>query len=283
MFKQLKQEFNYYLKSLYIDDEIDNMISYSLVNEGKRLRPLIMFAILLGYGYNPRDYFDVAAAIEMVHTYSLVHDDLPSMDNDDFRHGKYSSHKKFGEGNAILVGDALLSDAFSLIADSKNINDYTKVILIKELSEAIGSKGMVRGQFYDLSNDNQNNEKHHVLDINYLKTTKLLTLGAIFAVYITNKTSRLNDFLKIFDDLGLAFQIQDDILDLTSNFDELGKTPLKDVNVNKNTFINQFGLEKAKEKVEELFNNCLLIMNKLPNFNKTYLEYLIYLIKDRRK
>lgn len=283
MFKDLKEDFNYYLKSIYIDDEINNMISYSLVNEGKRLRPLIMFSILLGYNYDPHNYFDIASAIEMVHTYSLVHDDLPSMDNDDYRHGKLSSHKKYGEGNAILVGDALLSDAFLQIANSKYINDYIKVILIKELSEAIGSKGMVRGQFYDLANDAQNSEKHHVLDINYLKTTKLLTLGAIFAVYITDNTSRLDDFLKVFDNLGLAFQIQDDILDVTSNFNELGKTPLKDTNSNKNTFINQFGLEKAKEKVEELFNNCFIILNRIPNFNKNYLEYLINLIKDRRK
>ena len=159
----LKEEFNSYLKTLYNEDEIDEIISYSLVNEGKRLRPLFFFALLLGYNINPKDFFDVAAAIEMIHTYSLIHDDLPAMDNDDYRHGKLSSHKQFGEDNAILAGDALLSDAFAMIVNSLYLDDKTKVILVKELSDAIGSKGMVRGQFYDIKNEKGKNS-YHILD-----------------------------------------------------------------------------------------------------------------------
>ena len=183
MLEALKNEFNSYLKTLYCEDEIDEIISYSLVNEGKRIRPLFFFAILLGYNIDPRDYFDVAASIEMIHTYSLIHDDLPAMDNDDYRHGKLSSHKMFGEDCAILAGDALLSDAFMLIADSKYLDSSIKIALVRELSDAIGSKGMVRGQFYDLKNEKGNNS-YHILDINYLKTAKLLSIPFIFRAYI---------------------------------------------------------------------------------------------------
>lgn len=282
MLSALKEEFNSYLETLYNEDEIDDIISYSLVNEGKRLRPLFFFALLLGYNFDPHDYFDIAASIEMIHTYSLIHDDLPAMDNDDYRHGKLSSHKKFGEDNAILAGDALLSDAFKLIADSKCIDDKTKVILIRELSDAIGSKGMVRGQFYDLRNEKGNND-YHILDINYLKTSKLLSIPFIFAAYIAKKDYKLEKFLEISDDLGLAFQIQDDILDYEGDFETIGKTPLKDVNSNKQTYVNQFGLEDAKLKVITLFKNIYNSIDEILDLNKTYLCELVDLIKNRRK
>lgn len=282
MLSALKEEFNSYLETLYNEDEIDDIISYSLVNEGKRLRPLFFFALLLGYNLDPHDYFDIAASIEMIHTYSLIHDDLPAMDNDDYRHGKLSSHKKFGEDNAILAGDALLSDAFKLIADSKCIDDKTKVILIRELSDAIGSKGMVRGQFYDLRNEKGNND-YHILDINYLKTSKLLSIPFIFAAYIAKKDYKLEKFLEISDDLGLAFQIQDDILDYEGDFETIGKTPLKDVNSNKQTYVNQFGLEDAKIKVNTLFKNIYNSIEEILDLNKTYLCELVDLIKNRRK
>ena len=282
MLSALKEEFNSYLETLYNEDEIDDIISYSLVNEGKRLRPLFFFALLLGYNLDPHDYFDIAASIEMIHTYSLIHDDLPAMDNDDYRHGKLSSHKKFGEDNAILAGDALLSDAFKLIADSKCIDDKTKVILIRELSDAIGSKGMVRGQFYDLRNEKGNND-YHILDINYLKTSKLLSIPFVFAAYIAKKDYKLEKFLEISDDLGLAFQIQDDILDYEGDFETIGKTPLKDVNSNKQTYVNQFGLEDAKLKVITLFKNIYNSIDEILDLNKTYLCELVDLIKNRRK
>lgn len=282
MLSALKEEFNSYLETLYNEDEIDDIISYSLVNEGKRLRPLFFFALLLGYNLDPHDYFDIAASIEMIHTYSLIHDDLPAMDNDDYRHGKLSSHKKFGEDNAILAGDALLSDAFKLIADSKCIDDKTKVILIRELSDAIGSKGMVRGQFYDLRNEKGNND-YHILDINYLKTSKLLSIPFVFAAYIAKKDYKLEKFLEISDDLGLAFQIQDDILDYEGDFETIGKTPLKDVNSNKQTYVNQFGLEAAKLKVITLFKNIYNSIEEILDLNKTYLCELVDLIKNRRK
>lgn len=282
MFTSLKEEFNSYLESLYNEDEIDDIISYSLVNEGKRLRPLFFFSILLGYNIDPHDYFDIAASIEMIHTYSLIHDDLPAMDNDDYRHGKLSSHKKFGEDNAILAGDALLSDAFAIITNSKYISDEIKVSLIRELSDAIGSKGMVRGQFYDLRNENGNNS-YHILDINYLKTTKLLSIPFIFAAYIAKKEYKIEKFLEISDDLGLAFQIQDDILDVEEDFDTLGKTPLKDQNSNKQTYVNQFGLEDAKNKVNILFKQLSQNIDNINDFNKSYLVELINSIKNRRK
>ncbi len=282
MMEKIKEDFNLYLESLYTRDEIDEMISYSLINNGKRLRPLFFLAIIKGFGYQPSNYFDIAASIEMIHTYSLVHDDLPEMDNDDYRHGKLASHKKYGSANAVLVGDALLSDAFFYITNSLELNDHQKVILIKELSDAIGSSGMVRGQFYDLSNDKENNV-HHILDINYLKTSKLLSIPFIFAVNIANRLDLLDDFLEISDNLGLAFQIQDDILDFEGNFEVLGKTPLKDYNSNKNTYVKQFGLEKAKEKVSELFSNIYQILEKIPQFNNMDLINLIDQIKNRRK
>lgn len=282
MLEKIKEEFNLYLESLYVGDEVSEMISYSLVNNGKRLRPLFFFAILKGFNYQPSNYFDIAASIEMIHTYSLVHDDLPDMDNDDYRHGKLASHKKFGSANAILVGDALLSDAFLHIVNSFELTDQQKVILVKELSDAIGSNGMVRGQFYDLSNDKLN-VSHHILDINYLKTSKLLSIPFIFALNIVNRVEQIDKFLEISDDLGLAFQIQDDILDIEGDFEDIGKTPLKDSNSNKNTYVKQFGLDKAKEKVLELFRNIYDLLEEIPEFNNVYLLDLINQIKNRRK
>lgn len=282
MLEALKNEFNSYLKTLYCEDEIDEIISYSLVNEGKRIRPLFFFAILLGYNIDPRDYFDVAASIEMIHTYSLIHDDLPAMDNDDYRHGKLSSHKMFGEDCAILAGDALLSDAFMLIADSKYLDPSIKIALVRELSDAIGSKGMVRGQFYDLKNEKGNNS-YHILDINYLKTAKLLSIPFIFAAYIAKKEYKLEKFLEISDDIGLAFQIQDDILDIEGEFEVIGKTPLKDSKSNKQTYVNQFGLEEAKNKVEILFKTINKNIDNIVDLNNIYLKELVNLIKNRRK
>lgn len=282
MLEALKNEFNSYLKTLYCEDEIDEIISYSLVNEGKRIRPLFFFAILLGYNIDPRDYFDVAASIEMIHTYSLIHDDLPAMDNDDYRHGKLSSHKMFGEDCAILAGDALLSDAFMLIADSKYLDPSIKIALVRELSDAIGSKGMVRGQFYDLKNE-KGNYSYHILDINYLKTAKLLSIPFIFAAYIAKKEYKLEKFLEISDDIGLAFQIQDDILDIEGEFEVIGKTPLKDSKSNKQTYVNQFGLEEAKNKVEILFKTINKNIDNIVDLNNIYLKELVNLIKNRRK
>ena len=282
MLEALKNEFNSYLKTLYCEDEIDEIISYSLVNEGKRIRPLFFFAILLGYNIDHRDYFDVAASFEMIHTYSLIHDDLPAMDNDDYRHGKLSSHKMFGEDCAILAGDALLSDAFMLIADSKYLDPSIKIALVRELSDAIGSKGMVRGQFYDLKNEKGNNS-YHILDINYLKTAKLLSIPFIFAAYIAKKEYKLEKFLEISDDIGLAFQIQDDILDIEGEFEVIGKTPLKDSKSNKQTYVNQFGLEEAKNKVEILFKTINKNIDNIVDLNNIYLKELVNLIKNRRK
>ena len=237
---------------------------------------------MLGYNIDPRDYFDVAASIEMIHTYSLIHDDLPAMDNDDYRHGKLSSHKMFGEDCAILAGDALLSDAFMLIADSKYLDPSIKIALVRELSDAIGSKGMVRGQFYDLKNEKGNNS-YHILDINYLKTAKLLSIPFIFAAYIAKKEYKLEKFLEISDDIGLAFQIQDDILDIEGEFEVIGKTPLKDSKSNKQTYVNQFGLEEAKNKVEILFKTINKNIDNIVDLNNIYLKELVNLIKNRRK
>lgn len=278
---------NNIIKGFYPKEEglqkiIFEAMNYSIEAGGKRLRPIFMMEVAkLFNGFN-KDIEPFMAALEMIHTYSLVHDDLPAMDNDDYRHGKLSSHKKFGEDNAILAGDALLSDAFKLIADSKCIDDKTKVILIRELSDAIGSKGMVRGQFYDLRNEKGNND-YHILDINYLKTSKLLSIPFIFAAYIAKKDYKLEKFLEISDDLGLAFQIQDDILDYEGDFETIGKTPLKDVNSNKQTYVNQFGLEDAKLKVITLFKNIYNSIEEILDLNKTYLCELVDLIKNRRK
>lgn len=197
---------------------------YSLMNGGKRIRPQLLFAALKHYGIDPKDGYACACAIEMIHTYSLIHDDLPAMDNDDFRRGKPSCHKAYDEACAILAGDGLLTKAFEVILRTKCL-DANKLKLVEVLSCYSGIDGMIYGQELDIQSENDPNATlDTLLKIDEYKTAKLLTLPLVCAAIIANKSEDIEVMKKIGYDLGVQFQIQDDILDVTKTSEELGKS-----------------------------------------------------------
>lgn len=224
---------------------IADMLMYSLESGGKRIRPLLCLEFCAAAGGNPDDALNFACAVEFVHTYSLVHDDLPCMDNDDFRRGKPSSHIKFGEANALLAGDALLTHAFALIAkavEENNVSAENAVRAVKELSTLSGMKGMIGGQYIDLKYENTPANLQILMEMDSLKTAALIesacALGLIAAGADDVEISYARDFAR---ELGLAFQIEDDVLEASDGSDS------SDVKNGKVTYVSLFGIEKAKE------------------------------------
>jgi len=240
---------------------IDAM-NYSLEAGGKRIRPVLVYAFCEACGGNYEKVTAPACAIEMIHTFSLIHDDLPAMDNDDFRRGKPSCHKKFGEAEAILAGDALSLLPFEIIADDKRLSSDEKVKIISILAKASGKSGMVGGQIIDMENERRFDvDEENLRNMYRGKTGELImascVMGCIGAgadeFYI--KKSQEYAFR-----LGLAFQIVDDILDVTSSSDVLGKPVGSDEQENKTTFVTLYGIEKAKQIAGEITNQALEIL-----------------------
>ncbi len=244
---------------------------YAVLNGGKRLRPLFVYATGEALGGLP-EYLDApAAAVELIHCYSLIHDDLPAMDNDDLRRGKPTCHKAFGEATAILTGDALLTLAFKILSDSKlnPISPEQQIQMIQVLSEKSGMHGMIEGQALDLASEGQHQtiSFENLCRIHNKKTGALIeaavTLGAIASIdpqttkankHIPERVLKLQEYARC---IGLAFQIQDDILDITSNAKTLGKSTGKDQQQNKATFPSHLGLEQAKQQVNILHEQAL--------------------------
>ena len=234
-------------------------MAYSLLNGGKRIRPVLMLACADVLNLDKKDVLPFALALEMIHTYSLVHDDLPAMDNDDFRRGKPSSHKAFGEDNAILAGDALLNEAYSICFD-QCVKGEKYVRASKTLCVSAGMKGMIVGQSADLyysKQDKQNFTEERLVYIHEHKTGALLLAPVVIpSILADNKYYfELEEFGKI---LGRLFQITDDILDVVGNFEELGKSIGKDAEENKLTYVNLYGLERARLYAEEEVSTLIL-------------------------
>ncbi|RGN68202.1 polyprenyl synthetase family protein [Streptococcus anginosus] len=235
-----------------VSADLIEAILYSVNAGGKRIRPLLLLELLEGLGLELTEaHFQVAAALEMIHTGSLIHDDLPAMDDDDYRRGRLTSHKKFGEAMAILAGDSLFLDSYALIAEAA-LPSQIKVNLIAELSLAAGTFGMVGGQVLDMQGEGKDISLAELQTIHANKTGKLLTYPFIAAGLIAEVAQPQQEKLrKIGQLLGLAFQVRDDILDITANFEELGKTPQKDVAAEKATYPAILGLNGAKRFFEE--------------------------------
>ncbi len=236
--------------------KIYEAMSYSLFAGGKRLRPIIMLMSAKMCGADEKIALPFACAIEMIHTYSLIHDDLPAMDNDDLRRGKPTNHKVFGEAIAILAGDALLTKAFEVAAKSTQDIEPARVIrAINCLAMASGADGMVGGQVVDIESHDEDLELLKYL--HSLKTGALIrasgVIGAILAGANDEEISAVDSFCY---NLGIAFQIQDDILDVVGTSEELGKPIGSDASNNKSTYITLCGLEKAQELVEEYTNKA---------------------------
>ena len=235
-----------------VSADLIEAILYSVNAGGKRIRPLLLLELLEGLGLELTEaHFQVAAALEMIHTGSLIHDDLPAMDDDDYRRGRLTSHKKFGEAMAILAGDSLFLDSYALIAEAA-LPSQIKVNLIAELSLAAGTFGMVGGQVLDMQGEGKDISLAELQNIHANKTGKLLTYPFIAAGLIAEVGESQQEKLKAIGQLlGLAFQVRDDILDITANFEDLGKTPQKDVAAEKATYPAILGLNGAKRFFEE--------------------------------
>ena len=254
----------YYAQSDVVSPDLIEAILYSVEAGGKRIRPLIFLEILESFGIELTEgHFDVAAALEMIHTGSLIHDDLPAMDDDDYRRGRLTNHKKFDEATAILAGDSLFLDPFGLVANAALSAD-TKVCLIAELSQASGTYGMVGGQMLDMKGEERKLNLSELQLIHANKTGKLLTFPVVAAGIVANLAA---DDLKSLREagslVGLAFQVRDDILDVTAIFEEIGKTPKKDLLADKATYPSLLGLEKSYDILNQSIDQALAIFQKL--------------------
>jgi geranylgeranyl diphosphate synthase type II len=236
---------------------IHRAMRYSLFAGGKRMRPALTLAAAEACGGKVTDALPLACAVECIHTYSLIHDDLPAMDNDDFRRGKPTNHKVFGEGIAVLAGDALLTQAFEIVAQARGWKHYPHQTLVLELARASGSLQLIAGQVADLEGEGKKISAPELKYIHERKTSALLCcsvrLGGMSANCSEAQLQALTDFGY---NVGLAFQIIDDILDVTQTSEQLGKTAGKDTKAQKATYPSIIGLEKSRDIAHKLTNNA---------------------------
>ncbi|WP_249871956.1 polyprenyl synthetase family protein [Oceanobacillus saliphilus] len=256
------KEYNRYLEILDVPDQLKKSMLYSLDAGGKRLRPVLLIASFEAYATNNiQKVLSSAIALEMIHTYSLIHDDLPAMDDDDYRRGKLTNHKVFNEATAILAGDALLTYSFEIIANDPLLTDSEKVTIINMLAFCSGPKGMVGGQILDMEAEDNPVSLSEMEQIHALKTGELLKFAIYTGAYLGDATDVQLDYLKEFAYyLGLIFQVQDDILDVTGEQEKLGKPVGSDEGNMKSTYPKLLGLEGAivqKEKYVELAKQAL--------------------------
>ncbi|EFX93499.1 polyprenyl synthetase family protein [Streptococcus sanguinis] len=253
-----------FYRSQQVSSDLSEVILYSVQAGGKRIRPLLLLELIQAFGLELAEaHYQVAAALEMIHTGSLIHDDLPAMDDDDYRRGRLTSHKKFGEDMAILAGDSLFLDPYGLLARAE-LPSQVKVDLISELSLASGSFGMVAGQVLDMQGEGQAISLEDLKIIHANKTGKLLTYPFVAAGLIVQAQQSVQDKLRrIGELLGLAFQVRDDILDVTASFEELGKTPQKDLAAAKSTYPAFLGLDGAKNFFNQTLDEAVDILKDL--------------------
>ena len=258
-------------------------VLYSIHAGGKRIRPYLLLEVLESLQVPITiAHAQVAAALEMIHTGSLIHDDLPAMDDDDFRRGRLTNHKKFGEALAILAGDALFLDPYALIAQA-DLRSQAKVDLIASLSLSSGSMGMVAGQVLDMEGEGKHLNLEELQTIHANKTGKLLAFPFHAAGIIAGLDENLQKQLKTVGELiGLAFQVRDDILDVTASFEEIGKTPQKDLQAEKSTYPALLGLDEAKvfcNRTLDQANEKLDVISQLVDFDK---EPIVKIVESLR-
>ncbi len=228
---------------------------YSLFAGGKRLRPILCLAAAEACGGKTRDALPFAAAMECIHTYSLVHDDLPGMDNDDLRRGRPTCHKVFGDGIAVLTGDALLTIAFEIVTRAKTPRRYPMNEIVREIAVASGSRKLIAGQVADLEGEGQIANRELVRYIHENKTAAILTTSLRLGAFSANASApKLKAITAFGRSLGLAFQVIDDILDVTQSTEKLGKSAGKDVAAKKATYPAVIGLEKSRAEAKRLTN-----------------------------
>ena len=262
-----------------LDENLKQAMEYSLMAGGKRLRPCLLMAAADATGSDGEKFIKVASAIEMIHTYSLIHDDLPAMDNDDWRRGKLTNHKVFGEATAILAGDALLTLAFEVIIRQPNVPHAVLLAVLEEISTAAGAAGMVGGQSIDLHSTGSQ------IDLPTLKLMYLGKTGALFRAAIRSgallaeaSAKKLNELTRYADAFGLAFQITDDILDVTGNETIMGKATGSDEKNDKATFVSLTSIDEAKHYAQAAVDeamDALRYFGDEANFLRELVQYLI--------
>ena len=248
------------------ESDLNEAIRYSILNGGKRIRSTLVFAIAEIVKVDPIAIEKIVCAIEFLHAYSLVHDDMPCMDNDDLRRGKLSCHKKFGESTALLAGDALQSLAFSCLScPSLPIKPEKRLEIIHIFSNAIGLKGMAKGQALDIKNTNKKITLNELKTMHQYKTGALINASCLMPLIASenNDTNMLNCIDAYSKSIGLIFQIKDDILDKEANKDVLGKTPGKDEKDNKSTFVSLLGIDESKKLAANYYESALASIQPL--------------------
>lgn len=253
-------------------------MNYSLMAGGKRLRPVLLIAAADAVGGLGDSFIKSACAIEMIHTYSLIHDDLPAMDNDDYRRGKLTCHKVYGDGMAVLAGDALLTMAFEVLCSQKNVNAENRLRVVREMSFSAGSNGMVGGQAIDLLSENKSIDMKTLKQMHEAKTGALFCAAIRSGAILANATERQMDALTIYaEKFGLAFQITDDILDVIGSAEKIGKPVGSDERNHKSTYVTLTSLAEAKKMAAEAVSEALHaldIFGSQADFLRSIVQYL---------
>lgn len=283
--REYREYIESYLKNLYGEfrdqpqKPLYQAMEYSLLAGGKRLRPIFAFEFCRLCGGDWHTAAPFAAAVEMIHTYSLIHDDLPCMDNDDYRRGRLTNHKVFGEGMAVLAGDALLTDAFMVAAKARLPKPEDMATAVGILAECAGSLGMVGGQVLDIMSQERELSEQEVLAIQSRKTGALISAACSLGVIAGGGTEAQFDAACQFAaGLGLAFQIRDDMLDVIGTQAELGKAT--GVDAEKNTFVRLYGLERCEELVRKYTDYAISALSAFENTE--YITALAKSLTDRR-
>lgn len=284
--KQLKIEIDVWLADYFNNKGTYNKIiyeamEYSINVGGKRIRPILMILVYSMFKEEYSKIMPVACALEMIHTYSLIHDDLPCMDNDDLRRGKPTNHKVYGEALAVLAGDALLNEALSILFQYCEDKNKNVLKACRSISIAAGADGMIGGQVVDIISEGRQIDLDTLLYMHRKKTGALIKTAIVSGALIGEADDEEISFLEEYGEkLGLAFQIKDDILDITGNKNILGKNVGSDKENNKTTFITQYGLEKCESECKNLTEECIKILNHLKR-DTTYLKELTYYLLER--
>lgn len=276
--KQMEKALEVYIpEEIQVPASLHSAMRYALLAGGKRLRPGLAKAAYELFGGTASENINLAmCALEMLHTFSLIHDDLPCMDNDDFRRGKPTTHKVYGEATAVLAGDALCIFAFELIARTGNAE------VIRELAHSLGTKGMIGGQIVDIESEGKSVDLATVEYIHYHKTAALIEAALVTGALLANVESKDLQHIREFGKgIGLVFQIVDDILDIESSTEKLGKDAGSDIKNGKATYPAIIGLETSKKKAQDMYKESLSHLEKLSGKNTEVLKNIAALIIER--
>ncbi|OTQ28304.1 (2E,6E)-farnesyl diphosphate synthase [Gilliamella apicola] len=283
--KPLQERINTFLATYitqFSSTKLQQAMSYSLLAGGKRIRPILVYLTGQMFDCSLAKLDEAAAAIEMIHTYSLIHDDLPAMDNDNLRRGKPTCHIKYGHAEAILAGDALQSLAFSLLSESQHLNNQVKIDMISELANASGLMGMCLGQSLDLQAEHQSITLEHLQKIHNYKTGVLIKSAVRLGAFASGDISK--PYYPLLDSyaqaIGLAFQIQDDILDVIGEQAIMGKPKGSDIIHEKSTYPALLGLQTAIDMTKQLYDQAIDSLNQIP-YNSQPLQDLAGFIINR--